>query len=75
MTLRLPERSTHFSPLHRTALIRCAYDRRRPFGSDWGTKSRDETIATAFGDQDLGMGGVAFDFLAQAIDMGFQGVG
>ena len=72
--LRQPERSNDLPLPHRKALIRPYSDRLGPFDNDWGVKSRDETIAPALGDQDFGMGWVAFDFLAQAVDVGFQRV-
>ena len=36
---------------------------------------RDEAITAGFGHQDLGMRRIALDFLAQAINMGFERVG
>jgi hypothetical protein len=72
MILRQPERSNDLPLTHRKALIRLCSDRLGPFDNDWGVKSRDETIAPALGDQDLGMGWVALNLLAQAVNVGFQ---
>jgi hypothetical protein len=73
--LRLPARSTILPLKHRIALIRMRGDHRWPFGSESAPKSRDEAIAPAFSDQDFSMRGVALNFLTEAIDVGFEGVG
>ncbi len=72
MSLRLPERPI-LLPLQRlNTVIRLHCRLQKSFGSEWQFKSRDQAITTTFSHQDLGMGRITFNFLTQAVNVGFK---
>ena len=83
MILRLHERSTLSRPCNRTpALIRDRGPTRlQAFWQGLATRikrsadSRHQPVAATFCHQDFSVGGIAFNFLAQPVNVGFQCVG